>query len=101
MRTLSLEADRANHPLRCIHIPNNIDNNLAVHDHAPILPSSARFVAQAFTGANLDNASLSGIYVGVVMGSHAGFLTVAALGRKTADDDPHLIYLPERTFSIK
>jgi len=37
------------------------------------------------------------VYVGVVMGRHAGFLTAAAaLGRKYPDDGPHLIYLPER-----
>jgi len=41
------------------------------------------FVAQAFAGANLDNAALPGVYVGVVMGRHAGFLTAAsALGKK-------------------
>ena len=40
--------------------------------------------------------------VGVVMGRHAGFLTAAsALGRKFADDGPHLICLPERTFDMQ
>jgi 6-phosphofructokinase 1 len=59
-------------------------------------------VAQAFAGANLDNASLPGVYVGVVMGRHAGFLTAAsALGKKFPDDGPHLIYLPERTFELE
>jgi 6-phosphofructokinase 1 len=58
-------------------------------------------VAQAFAGANLDNAALPGVYVGVVMGRHAGFLTAAAaLGKKFADDGPHLIYVPERAFDI-
>jgi 6-phosphofructokinase 1 len=34
------------------------------------------------------------------MGRHAGFLTAAAeLARKYVEDGPHLIYLPERTFS--
>jgi hypothetical protein len=58
-------------------------------------------VAQAFMGINLDNAALPGIYIGVVMGRHAGFLTAAsALGKKFSDDGPHLIYMPERTFEI-
>jgi 6-phosphofructokinase 1 len=40
--------------------------------------------------------------VGVVMGRHAGFLTAAsALGKKFPDDGPHLIYLPERVFSLE
>jgi 6-phosphofructokinase 1 len=52
-------------------------------------------------GANLDNAALPGVYIGVVMGRHAGFLTAAAaLGKKFPEDGPHLIYLPERTFDI-
>jgi hypothetical protein len=41
--------------------------------HAGLSQSAARFVAQAFAGANLDNAALPGVYVGVVMGRHAGF----------------------------
>lgn len=100
-RIVSLEAQKAGYPLRCIHIPKTIDNDLVGNDHTPGFPSAARFVAQAFAGANLDNASLPGVYVGVVMGRHAGFLTAAsALGKKFPDDGPHLIYLPERTFVI-
>ena len=52
-------------------------------------------------GANMDNRSIPGVYIAVVMGRHAGFLTAAsALGRKYPDDGPHLIYLPEREFSV-
>ena len=101
VRIVSLEAQKAGYPLRCIHIPKTIDNDLVGNDHTPGFPSAARFVAQAFAGANLDNASLPGVYVGVVMGRHAGFLTAAAaLGKKFPDDGPHLIYLPERVFSL-
>jgi 6-phosphofructokinase 1 len=101
VRIVSEEAKNANYPLRCIHIPKTIDNDLVANDHTPGFPSAARFVAQAFAGANLDNASLPGIYVGVVMGRHAGFLTAAsALGKKFPDDGPHLIYVPERTFVL-
>ena len=99
VRIVSLEAEKAGYPLRCVHIPKTIDNDLVGNDHTPGFPSAARFVAQAFAGANLDNAALPGVYVGVVMGRHAGFLTAAAaLGKKFPDDGPHLIYLPERTF---
>ena len=73
-----------------------------VNDHTPGFPSAARWVAQAFAGANLDNWALPGVYLGVVMGRHAGFLTAAAaLGKKFPDDGPHLIYVPERAFSIE
>lgn len=101
VRIVSQAAQQAGYPLRCIHIPKTIDNDLVGNDHTPGFPSAAKFVAQAFAGANLDNASLPGVYVGVVMGRHAGFLTAAAAMAKTfPDDGPHLIYLPERTFDI-
>jgi 6-phosphofructokinase 1 len=102
VRIVSLEARQAGYPLRCIHIPKTIDNDLVGNDHTPGFPSAARFVAQAFAGANLDNAALPGVYVGVVMGRHAGFLTAASsLGKKFPDDGPHLIYVPERTFELE
>src|SRR5574343_1227373 len=101
VRIVSEEAAAANYPLRCIHIPKTIDNDLVGNDHTPGFGSAARFVAQAFAGANLDNAALPGVYLAVVMGRHAGFLTAAsALGKKFPDDGPHLIYLPERVFEI-
>ncbi len=102
VRIVSEEAKKANYPLRAIHIPKTIDNDLVGNDHTPGFPSAARFVAQAFAGANLDNISLPGVYVAVVMGRHAGFLTAAsALGRKFPGDGPHLIYVPERTFEVE
>lgn len=102
VRIVSEEAKKAGYPLRSIHIPKTIDNDLVGNDHTPGFPSAARFVAQAFAGANLDNAALPGVYVGVVMGRHAGFLTAAsALGKKFPDDGPHLIYVPERVFVLE
>ncbi len=102
VRIVSEEAAKTGYALRCVHIPKTIDNDLVMNDHTPGFPSAARFVAQAFAGANLDNAALPGIYVAVVMGRHAGFLTAAsALAQKFADDGPHLIYLPERTFVLE
>jgi 6-phosphofructokinase len=101
VRIVAEEARKAGHPLRSVHIPKTIDNDLVGSDHTPGFPSAARFVAQAFMGVNLDNASLPGVYCAVVMGRHAGFLTAAsALARKYPDDGPHLIYLPERVFAI-
>jgi 6-phosphofructokinase 1 len=99
VRIVSEEAGRADYPLRVVHIPKTIDNDLMINDHTPGFPSAARWVAQAFAGANLDNWALPGVYIAVVMGRHAGFLTAAsALGKKFPDDGPHLIYVPERVF---
>jgi 6-phosphofructokinase len=99
VRIVSEAAQAQHYPLSCIHIPKTIDNDLMGNDHTPGYPSAARFVAQAFAGADLDNAALPGVYIGVVMGRHAGFLTAAAAAaRRHPDDGPHLIYLPERDF---
>ncbi|MBJ7395834.1 MAG: 6-phosphofructokinase [Akkermansiaceae bacterium] len=101
VRIVNEQAREANYELRAIHIPKTIDNDLEENDHCPGFGSAARFVAQAFTGVNLDNRALRGIYIGVVMGRHAGFLTAAsALARKYHDDGPHLVYVPERAFEM-
>lgn len=85
--------------LRVFHIPKTIDNDLLVTDHCPGYGSAARFVASALMGDDLDNRSLLGIKIDVIMGRHAGWLTAAAvLARQREDCGPHLIYVPEATF---
>ena len=99
-RIVNEEADKAGYELRVIHIPKTIDNDLMVTDHCPGFGSAAKFVAQAFSGVNLDNRAIPGVYIGVVMGRHAGFLTASSiLAHRYPDDGPHLIYMPERPFS--
>ncbi|HOA80839.1 MAG TPA: 6-phosphofructokinase [Defluviitaleaceae bacterium] len=102
VRIVNENAKKSDYEFRAIHIPKTIDNDLVLNDHTPGYGSAARFVAQAFIGANLDNRALPGVYIGIVMGRHAGFLTAAAaLAQKYPDDGPHLIYLPERPFDIE
>ncbi|MBL8258626.1 MAG: 6-phosphofructokinase [Candidatus Competibacteraceae bacterium] len=102
VRIVGEYAAKEGYELRAVHIPKTVDNDLPVTDHCPGYPSAARFVASAFGGANADNMALQGVYIGVIMGRHAGWLTAAsALGRQHDDDGPHLIYLPERQFSIE
>lgn len=101
VRIVKDQADAANYELRAIHIPKTIDNDLVINDHCPGYGSAARFVSQAFMGINLDTRALPGVYIAVIMGRHAGFLAASAsLARKYVDEGPHLIYMPERTFSI-
>ena len=101
VRIMSWQPEKPDYEFRAIHIPKTIDNDLTVNDHTPGYGSAARFVAQAFIGANLDNAALPGVYIAVIMGRNAGFLTAAsAMARNYPDDGPHLIYLPERPFSV-
>ncbi len=92
----------AGYELRCFHVPKTVDNDLMENDHTPGFASAARYVAKAFMGDNLDNASIPGVKINVIMGRHAGFLTAAAaLGRdKSLGDGPHLVYTPERPVSL-
>ena len=107
-RIVSEKAAAAGYELRCFHVPKTIDNDLLENDHTPGFPSAARYVALALMGDALDNASLGGIKINVIMGRNAGFLTAAAsLARGEATNGaapqdrpaPHLIYLPEVPFS--
>ena len=106
-RIVSEKAAEAGYEMRCFHVPKTIDNDLMENDHTPGFASAARFVTLAHMGDALDNASLGGIKINVVMGRNAGFLTAAAsLARRARETDkdatkrpaPHLIYVPEVPF---
>ena len=100
-RIVAEEAEKDGYPLVCYHIPKTIDNDLRTCDHTPGFGSAARFVASALMGDDLDNRALGGVKIDVIMGRDAGFLTAAsALARVRKDDGPHLVYLPERPFSL-
>lgn len=88
-------------------MPKTVDNDLVGSDHTPGFPSAARFVAKACMADFLDNISLPGIKINVVMGRHAGFLTAAsALARRSdryerSTDGPQLVYVPEIPFDTE
>jgi 6-phosphofructokinase 1 len=83
VRIVSEQAQAAGYPLRCIHIPRPSTTIWSA------MTTRRASLGRALCGAGLrrrqpDNASLPGVYVGVVMGRHAGFLTAAsALGKNS------------------
>jgi len=94
-------ADDVDFDIRSFHIPKTVDNDLLVTDHCPGYGTAAKFEACALMGDDMDNRSLPGIKIDVIMGRHAGFLTAATvLGRQRDDDGPHLVYVPERGVSM-
>ncbi len=101
-------SNERNYELRCFHVPKTVDNDLVGSDHTPGFPSAARFVAKACMADFMDNISLPGIKINVVMGRHAGFLTAASamarrgarFGFEPAGDGPQLIYVPEVAFDL-
>jgi 6-phosphofructokinase len=88
--------------LRVIGIPKTIDNDLPITDHCPGYGSAARFIAATTMDSARCTEALPGHYpvkIIEVMGRYAGWLAgAAALGKRTPDDAPHLIYVPERPF---
>jgi 6-phosphofructokinase 1 len=99
-------AERAGYELRCFHVPKTVDNDLVLSDHTPGYPSAARFVAMACMADFMDNISIPGIKINVIMGRHAGFLTAASAMARRQDraqstDGPQLIYLPEIAFDTE
>jgi len=102
-RIVSETAAADGYDIHAFHVPKTVDNDLVRNDHTPGFGSAARFVALALMGDDLDNRSLKGVKIDVIMGRHAGFLTAASvLGRRPdSDDGPHLVYVPEADFDIK
>ena len=98
--TQQILTDASGGKIAFVHAPKTIDNDLEENDHVPGFISAAEFVAGAFLSVDLDFRALPGIYVGIVMGRHAGFLTAASAAWKLDEDSgPHLVYVPERAFS--
>ncbi|MEP9372400.1 diphosphate--fructose-6-phosphate 1-phosphotransferase [Mesorhizobium sp. KR1-2] len=99
--TQQILAEASGGSIAFVHAPKTIDNDLVENDHTPGFISAAEFVAGAFLSVDLDFRALPGVYVGIVMGRHAGFLTAAAAAwRQNEHGGPHLIYVPERAFSV-
>src|SRR5581483_635167 len=95
---ISRIAREQRYEMRVIGVPKTIDNDLAETDHSPGYASAALFAACAIRDIGEDNRSLpTPVTVVEIMGRNAGWITAATVfARHTADDAPHLVYLPER-----
>ncbi|MFH1616307.1 MAG: 6-phosphofructokinase [Planctomycetota bacterium] len=91
--------------LVCMGVPKTIDNDLAFTDHCPGYGSVAKYVATCAMEAGRDTESLYTIdtcSILEVMGRNAGWIAAATgLARRTSEDAPHLIYMPEAVFSFE
>ncbi|MGN0400372.1 MAG: 6-phosphofructokinase [Blautia sp.] len=98
---LSRYAEKIGSDIRVIGEPKTIDNDLVLTDHTPGFGSAARYVASTVREIVLDANvyEKKSVTIVEIMGRHAGWLTAASvLARKTAGDNPLLIYLPETAF---
>lgn len=101
---LSAFSKRADWEMRIIGIPKTIDNDLMGTDHTPGFGSAAKYIAVTVQEILRDTAvyTVPAVTIVEIMGRDAGWLTAAsALGRSAGMQEPDLIYLPERVFSME
>ena len=92
------------YPIRAIHIPKTVDNDLPLTDNCPGFGSVAKYVAVSTKEASLDVASMcetsTKVFIVEVMGRHAGRIAAAGgLAADQAGDPPHIILFPEIAFN--
>ena len=96
-------AEKENYPLRVIHIPKTIDNDLMETDHCPGYGSVARFAAITTQEAALDTKAMKNVdpvKIIELMGRNSGWIVAAsALLKKTPSDAPHILLIPEVPFN--
>ncbi len=90
--------------IKVIGIPKTIDNDLPITDHTPGFGSAAKYIATTMQEITRDSSvySVESVTLVEIMGRDTGWLTAASAVLRTNDEvAPHLIYLPERPFSVK
>jgi 6-phosphofructokinase 1 len=96
-------AEKENYPLRVVHIPKTIDNDLMETDHCPGYGSVARFAAVTTQEAALDTKAMKNVdpvKIIELMGRNSGWIVAAsALLKKSPADAPHILLVPEVPFN--
>ena len=88
--------------IKVMGIPKTIDNDLVGTDHTPGFGSAAKYIATTVQEIIRDSQvySLNSVTIIEIMGRDAGWLTASAsVLRANGETAPHLIYLPEISFS--
>lgn len=99
---LSKYFESVDSPIRVMGVPKTIDNDLMLMDHTPGYGSAAKFVATCMWEMARDCTvyELDSVLIVEIMGRDTGWLTAsAALPRLHGCDAPHLVYLPEVSFT--
>lgn len=90
--------------IKVIGIPKTIDNDLCETDHSPGFGSAAKYVCSTVQEITRDSNvyCIPSVTIIEAMGRHAGWLAASSCCIRTnGENAPHLIYLPEMTFSIE
>ncbi len=85
-----------------IGVPKTVDNDLFGTDHTPGFPSAARYVAMSVQQAGIlarDMQKVDQFVIFQSVGRSAGWLAAAsALAKKSPEEPPHILCLPEHPF---
>jgi 6-phosphofructokinase 1 len=91
------------YPIKAVHVPKTVDNDLPITDNCPGFGSVAKYIAVSTREASFDVASMAKtstkVFIVEVMGRHAGW--IAAAGGLASTDDtpiPTIILFPEVEF---
>ncbi len=95
-------SERLNYPIKAIHVPKTVDNDLPITDNCPGFGSVAKYIATSTLEASLDVSSMAKtstkVFVLEVMGRHAGWIAAAGGMASGHLDIPVVILFPEVTF---
>lgn len=96
-------AESIGYPLKAVHIPKTVDNDLPITDNCPGFGSVAKYIAVSTKEAAMDIQSMSAtstkVFILEVMGRHAGWIAGAGgLAGEGEGSAPHLIIFPEIAF---
>jgi 6-phosphofructokinase 1 len=96
-------AESMGYPIKAIHVPKTVDNDLPITDCCPGFGSVAKYIAVSTREASFDVASMARtstkVFVLEVMGRHAGWIAAAGGLAAEADGDlPIVILFPEIAF---
>ena len=102
---ISKLAQSKGYALRVIGVPKTIDNDLVTTDHCPGYGSVVKYLCSVVKESALDHEAMGQhdlVSIIEVMGRNAGWIaagTTLAKSKENPNDAPHLIYLPELSFS--
>ena len=87
-----------------VGVPKTIDNDLMETDHTPGFGSAAKYVAISLQEIIRDSRvySIPSVTIVEIMGRDAGWLAASScVLRANGEPAPHLLYLPESTFTLE
>jgi 6-phosphofructokinase len=91
------------YPIKAVHVPKTVDNDLPITDNCPGFGSVAKYIAVSTREASFDVASMAKtstkVFILEVMGRHAGWIAAAGGLASTKDTEiPIVILFPEIAF---